>query len=190
MLLGSTAVRLTLLWVWSRHEGPNLPVELSGDDPFEAPPDLPAGLAFLGASGDVVTRGRGEDHATTGNRVQGLVQLSVPVSVEPVTDGVARGRGDGADPGHLQQSGCHGVHDPRQGGSVFFEAGGDADDSRGQASRFGSGHGGLEGVTGVVAPVTHGADLGVGQGLARVDAQVHRPRQGSQCVAGPCCVGR
>lgn len=67
------AVRLTLLWVGSSHEGINFAEELPGDEPFEAAPYFTLGLSLFRASLDVVLRGRIESRPAAGDGIDGLV---------------------------------------------------------------------------------------------------------------------
>jgi hypothetical protein len=77
-------------------------VEAAGEVAHEAAPDFAAGLAFVGAAGDVGLGFGVVLHPDHGDRVKRVVGLAVAAAVEAVTDGLAaRGldRGGAAERG-------------------------------------------------------------------------------------------
>src|SRR6478752_6684845 len=69
------------------HGGGQGAVELAGDVPLEAAPDLPRVLAFGGAPGDVGPGGWAATHPGRGDGVQRPVQRALSAPVEPMPHG-------------------------------------------------------------------------------------------------------
>ena len=78
------------------------PVEVTGYVAFETASDLSRGLAFGGASGDVVAGGLVAAHPNGDDHVENAIEASVTEPVEAVPGGLSAGgrdRGDAAEHG-------------------------------------------------------------------------------------------
>lgn len=114
------------------HRGGEGAVELAGDVSLDAAPDLAVGFAFSAAAGQVVLGFGVVAHSGVGDDVDGLVECSVPASVESVAGGLAAGGLERAGSGEFGE-----------GGIVAAAPGvGERDDGLGGADRADSGAGG------------------------------------------------